>query len=610
MKLATLSAFLAATATVFQTVSSISVNAIFDQHPLQLPLHDRKKPNIVFILTDDQDLHMSSLSYMPHLNSTLIQHGTLYNSHYVTTALCCPSRVSLWTGLLAHNTNVTDVNPPYGGYPKFVQRGFNDKWLPVWLNDAGYGTYYTGKLFNAHTVDNYDEPHVKGFTGSDFLLDPYTYQYRNATFQRNREKPMSHKGQYSTDVLAAKTYGFLDEAVERYEEESEPFFLAIAPVAPHSNVEFNSLDIINGPEFKTTAPLAADRHAHLFPDAIVPRTPNFNPDTPSGVNWIKKLEKQSENNVEYNDHFYRQRLRALQAVDEIVLNVTARLAEAGLLDDTYIIYTSDNGYHIGQHRLQPGKECGFEEDIAVPLIIRGPGVPKGEVVDGLVTTHVDLAPTLFSIAGIPLREEFDGTLIPLSHKRIKHQKKHGKKEHAGVEYWGFALEEGEYGFSHHEGEDVKGYYTNNTYKALRLVGKDYNLYYSVWCNNEHELYDLDKDPYQLTNLYTNSTLVKDYELLGYPLKKVLGRLDALLFVLKSCTAGTCQSPWSALHPFHHHHVSSLTEALDERFDEYYEEEVEKIRFDRCEQGYIVEAEGPQWDKSMGMRGGLRWSEWV
>jgi arylsulfatase A-like enzyme len=109
-------------------------------------------PNIVLILTDDQDVHLSSLDYMP-----------LVKKH-CTTAVCCPARVTLMTGKAAHNTNITDVNPPYGGYPKFVKQGFNSAYLPVWLQEAGYNVYYTGKLFNAHNVDNYNSPYPAGFT--------------------------------------------------------------------------------------------------------------------------------------------------------------------------------------------------------------------------------------------------------------------------------------------------------------------------------------------------------------------------------------------------------------------------------------------------------------
>lgn len=162
-----------------------------DQQPL-LPddgSHlQRERPNVIFVLTDDQDVHLDSLKYMPLVRKHLLDHGTYFNKHYCTTALCCPSRATLWTGKAAHNTNITDVNPPYGtcfpalsykrrlaaltrsgalgGYPKFVDQGFHEKYLPVWLQNAGYNTYYTGKLFNVHTVTNYDSPYPPGFTGT------------------------------------------------------------------------------------------------------------------------------------------------------------------------------------------------------------------------------------------------------------------------------------------------------------------------------------------------------------------------------------------------------------------------------------------------------------
>lgn len=108
-----------------------------------------RKPNILFVITDDQDLQLDSISYTPRISKHIRDQGTFFRNHFVTTALCCPSRVSLWTGRQAHNTNVTDVHPPYGGYPKFVDRGLNDDFLPLWLQGAGYDTYYTGKMFTA-----------------------------------------------------------------------------------------------------------------------------------------------------------------------------------------------------------------------------------------------------------------------------------------------------------------------------------------------------------------------------------------------------------------------------------------------------------------------------
>lgn len=274
----------------------------------------QSRPNIVFILTDDQDLHLNSIEYMPFLKKHIIEHGTFYKRHFCTTALCCPSRTTIFTGKNAHNTNVTNVVPPYGGYPKFISQGLNDKYLPVWLQESGYETYYTGKLFNAHSVDNYHSPHAAGWTASDFLLDPFTYWYMNSTYQRNQDAPVSFEGQHSVDVLAAKALGLLDEAFET----GKPFFLGVAPVSPHANIwapNFKDGGHSDLEKVEFSPPVPAERHANLFEGAKVPRTENFNPDKPSGASWIRKLPKQSLETVDYNDHFYLQRLRALQSVD-------------------------------------------------------------------------------------------------------------------------------------------------------------------------------------------------------------------------------------------------------------------------------------------------------
>ncbi|OCK87597.1 arylsulfatase [Cenococcum geophilum 1.58] len=599
VKFAPLSGFGTAAA-ILAFVASLSTTAQAQQDEVSIPRINRgtnqpSRPNIVFILSDDQDVHLNSLDYMPHLKQHLLDQGTFFSRHYCTIALCCPSRVNLWTGRAGHNTNVTDVSPPYGGYPKFISQGLNDKWLPVWLQQSGYNTYYTGKLFNAHSVINYNNPFPAGFNGSDFLLDPYTYQYLNATFQRNHDPPVSHTGEYSTDILAQKAYGFLDDAVTA----GKPFFLGIAPIACHSNVIL-PLAAAELPIF--TAPIPAKRHETLFPDAIVPRTESFNPDQPSGANWIKKLPIQNESNVDSNDRFYRQRLRSLQVVDEIIDKTVRRLEQYGILENTYIIYSTDNGFHIGQHRMQPGKSCGYEEDINIPLIIRGPGVPAGETTD-IVTTHTDLAPTIFDIIGIPPRPEFDGIAIPLT-QTVLLEAKQNRYEHVNVEYWGFAIEEGDYGTTFHY---------NNTYKAIRVIGKSYSLYYSIWCNNEHELYDLARDPYQMRNIFPsnhfNSTQTSKSKLLGHPLSAVISRLDTLLFVLKSCKAAECVRPWETLHP--QGNVQNLRDALSPKYDYFYEVEQRRVAYTRCEPGYIIDAEGPQFPvDGLIYRDGHAWSAWV
>lgn len=130
-------------------------------------------------------------------------------------------------------------------------------------------------------------------------------------------------------------------------------------------------------------------------------------------------------------------------MDELVEGVVTRLDQMGILDNTYIIYSTDNGYHISQHRMQPGKECPFETDINIPLIIRGPGVPEGETAD-LVTSHTDLAPTFFEMMGIPLRDEFDGTPIPFTEASMR-AAQGTRQEQITVEMWGLAVFEGKYG---------------------------------------------------------------------------------------------------------------------------------------------------------------------
>lgn len=115
------------------------------------------------------------MSVMPNVKSMIGAQGINYEKHYCTVAWCCPSRVNFFTGRAAHNTNVTSIVPPYGGWTKFAEEGLNDNYLPVWMNDAGVDTYYVGKFLNHYGVYNYKTPaHPKAWTESTFLVDPYT----------------------------------------------------------------------------------------------------------------------------------------------------------------------------------------------------------------------------------------------------------------------------------------------------------------------------------------------------------------------------------------------------------------------------------------------------
>ncbi|KAH7034746.1 arylsulfatase precursor [Microdochium trichocladiopsis] len=545
-------------------------------------------PNFLFILTDDQDLLLDSLTYQPLLQKHITDKGTRFDKHYCTIALCCPSRVSMLTGRAAHNTNVTDVSGPYGGYAKFLSEGWNERYLPVWLQEAGYDTYYTGKLMNGLSVNTYNKPFPKGWNRTDFFLDPYTYLYNNVTVGHNEEVPKGCPGNYSTDLALARGLDYLDAAIPRAGE--RPFFIGVAPIAPHSQ----SI----GQRFDPAVP--ADRHKDLFPDARVPRRLNFNPDEASGAGWIKTLERFNDTAVDYLDEFHRLRIRSLQAVDELVEALVERLEQTAppeVVDNTYIIYTSDNGYHIGQHRLAPGKACAIEEDINIPFIVRGPGVAQGQNVS-FPSSHTDLVPTIFELAGIPLQEDFDGVPIPVTVEQqlaLEH-----KAEHVNVEFWGFAGSEGQVSV-------CSGSTDTNTYKSLRIVADDYDLSYTVWCTNEHELYDMKADPGQLKNIYANSSLIY-----GFEPAKLIARVDALLLTLKDCTGVSCRLPWQTLHPAGD--VRTLAAAMDAKFDDFYLQEQKKVSFSACAAGYLLEYEGAVGPVPYGAEAVVleraRWEDWT
>lgn len=297
--------------------------------------------------------------------------------------------------------------------------------------------------------------------------------------------------------------------------------------------------------------------------------------------------------IDYHDEFQRSRLRALQSVDEMIGALVESLEKKHILDNTYIIYTTDNGYHISQHRLPPGKECPFEEDVHIPLMIRGPGVPRGSTA-GVVSSHTDLTPTILHLAGGGDRlPDLDGSPIPLSAQAQSSPSATPPSEHINVEFWGTGFLEGKYG-SPFPDDDESGV-SNNTYKALRLIGSgddDYNLLYTVWCSGEREFYDMARDPAQMHNYFdpAHTALQIHYDLLGRPFKHVTNRLDALLMVTKSCKGESCRSPWRVLHP--RGDVDSLAGALNGRFDGFYESQP-RVSFNSCVKGHVVSEEGPQ-----------------
>jgi N-acetylglucosamine-6-sulfatase len=187
---------------------------------------------------------------------------------------------------------------------------------------------------------------------------------------------------------------------------------------------------------------------------------------PSGASWISSLPQLNGTEIDYIDSFYRARLQALQAVDELVDVITDRLEQYNLTENTYIIYTSDNGFHMGQHRMQPGKSCAFEEDVNVPFFIRGPGIPKNRTVE-FMTSHTDITPTLFQLAGIQLRDDFDGTPMPVTEWAMDMAKSSPLHDHVAIEYWGDAIGEGAFASTGLNGSYCKS--SDRTHRWINLT---------------------------------------------------------------------------------------------------------------------------------------------
>ena len=326
------------------------------------------RPNIVFILTDDQDLLLGSLDAMPHLHELLIDQGTVFSNAFVPLSLCCPSRATILTGRYTHNLQVFTNFPPDGGFPRFQALGHEEETIGVALQRAGYRTALMGKYLNVYP-DKDDRTHVPpGW--SEWVVpaagNPYgQYNYtlnENGTLVVHGKEPAD----YLTDVLAQKASEFVTQAAA----DDVPFFLYLAPYAAH----------------KPSTP--APRDAALFPGVQAPRTPSYNEadvhDKPKSVRGRPRLTAKQ---MRMMDTLYRRRLQSLQAVDALIANLVAALESTGRLNSTYIVFTSDNGFHMGQHRIWAGKYTAYEEDVHVPLVVRGPGVPAGTRVDAFVDKY-------------------------------------------------------------------------------------------------------------------------------------------------------------------------------------------------------------------------------
>jgi N-acetylglucosamine-6-sulfatase len=455
------------------------------------------RPNLVLVLTDDQDLVLGSLNFMPKTRALIGDQGMTFSNHFVPLSLCCPSRSTILTGLHVHNHRVLTNFPPDGGFERFDQLKHEERTLAIALHDAGYRTALFGKYLNGYPNgedltyvppgwDEWASP-VKG--------SPYA-AYRYTLNENGKLVAHGSKAEdYMTDVLAAKAVDF----VRRASPTGQPFFLYLATYAPH----------------RPSTP--AKRHAGLFPGLQAPRTPSFNePDVRDKPARIRTLKRLDASRVAVIDALYRKQMQSLQAVDEAVAAVVQALRDSGRLDDTFIVFTSDNGFHMGQHRLEPGKYTPYEPDVHVPLLVRGPGVPRGLTVDAL-TLSVDFAPTFAELAGATLPVEADGrSLVPLL------EGKPPASWRQAVLLEQFAVPPAPPKTSElQEPDDASSY---PSHRGIRTATYKYVEYGT----GEKEVYDLKKDPDERLNLRDQMP------------KTWLATVSKLVKTLAACKGRTCR----------------------------------------------------------------------
>jgi arylsulfatase A-like enzyme len=291
-------------------------------------------------------------------------------------SLCCPSRATILTGLYAHNNGIKGNKPPDGGFEKFRDEGLEESTIAARLQEEGYRTTYLGKYLNGYGED--DPTHVPPGWDEWYgkLNEQKLYDY---SINENGEVVSygSEPEDFYTDVLS----GQATEFVRRAAPENQPFFAFVAPT------------VLHGPA------TPAERHEGAFAGEEVPKPPSFNEeDVSDKPSWRQDTERLSEEEISELDAYHQKRLESMLAVDEMVGSLVDELEAAGELDNTYIAFTSDNGWLAGVHCFESGKDRAYEESARVPLFVRGPGVPAEAEVEELAL-NTDFAPTLPELAG-------------------------------------------------------------------------------------------------------------------------------------------------------------------------------------------------------------------
>jgi N-acetylglucosamine-6-sulfatase len=519
-------------------------------------------PSFVVIQTDDETLDQLyevfnaggiEIPTMPNTLSMIAGRGITFNRYYVSYPLCCPSRVSLMTGRYAHNSNVRGNVQPNGGYTGFKSRGAFSHNIATWLQGAGYRTIHIGKFLNGygdepydngtdvppgwdawHTVLNADTHHYfYGYTLNDngTLDGPFgdsgswdTREYGERDYfgcptSTSEDKPCL----YETDVLTRIAWEELNGT-----SPEQPFYLQLDYTAPHGDFR------------RPAGPEPAPRHYTLFDGAPFPhdREEGFNE---GNVNdkprFIREAPYLSLNDIHTYRVYYQKALASLRAIDDGVKVVLDTLGAQHRLSNTYVIFTSDNGFFYGEHRLTGGKFLAYEPATHLPLLIRGPGIKPGTST-GELAGNIDITPTILELAGVQPDKSVDGTsLVPFfrdpalrtrrpllfeSFVETNDVEANGEPTAQSVPIPGTAARA-----ARASGGEAKASIIAppKDYEGIRLGPYKY----IEWPDGEKELYDITKDPNELNNIVR----VPDY----FPIRAYL---HAQLIRLETCVGRTCR----------------------------------------------------------------------
>lgn len=406
--------------------------------PSGIPNDSSGKPNVLLIVTDDQQ--KVTLRHMPRLRAKLAQAGTSFERAYVADPVCAPARASILTGRYVHNHGIKENQR---ADQRMRETGVEDDTLATRLQAAGYATALLGKYQN-----NYDRLSIPpGWDRWWSFLSPYND--RSAMyFNANGEKStISRQNWNECDYLARLAKGFVRTS-------DKPWLLAVCPHSPH------------GPY------MPAQRHANMFSSAALPKPPNFDEadvnDKPRNVQRLPRLSRSVEGDIRDE---WRGTLREVQDVDDLVASLIDDLQATGQLENTLILYTTDNGYPYGEHRFTSSKGDPYEEQMRIPFVARGPGVAAGAANNHLVS-QVDILPTILDAAGSP-HDDLDGSsLMPLL------------RGEGGWERDALLVD----------------HYMHGEWHAV----VERERIYTEYDTGESELYDLATDPYQLRSKHDDS----------------------------------------------------------------------------------------------------------